>query len=43
VEVVKNYLGPEARDTLNRLVSPYLDFTELQAVNRMPMHNSGAL
>ncbi len=38
VEVAKNYLGPEELDTLNRIVSLYLDFAELQALNRTPMH-----
>lgn len=37
-EVAKNYLGPEELDALNRIVSLYLDFAELQALNRAPMH-----
>lgn len=37
-EVAKNYLGPEELDALNRIVSLYLDFAELQALNRTPMH-----
>jgi len=37
-EVAKNYLGPEELDTLNRIVSLYLDFAELQALNRTPMY-----
>ena len=38
VEVAKNYLNPQELDTLNRLVSIYLDFAELQALSRKPMH-----
>ncbi len=37
VEVAKNYLQNDELDTLNRLVSMYLDFAELQAKNRKPM------
>lgn len=37
VEVAKNYLENDELDTLNRLVSMYLDFAELQAKNRKPM------
>ena len=37
-EVAKNYLGPKELDTLNRIVSLYLDFAELQALNRTPMY-----
>jgi hypothetical protein len=37
-EVAKNYLGPEELDALNRIVSLYLDFAELQALNRTPMY-----
>lgn len=37
VEVAKNYLQDDELDTLNRLVSMYLDFAELQAKNRNAM------
>jgi hypothetical protein len=37
-EVAKNYLMAEELDTLNRIVSMYLDFAELQAFNRKPMY-----
>jgi len=37
VEVAKNYLSPEEIDALNRIVSAYLDFAELQALGRRPM------
>ena len=37
-EVAKNYLTTEELDTLNRIVSMYLDFAELQALNRKPMY-----
>jgi hypothetical protein len=36
--VAKNYLMAEELDTLNRIVSMYLDFAELQAFNRKPMY-----
>lgn len=36
-EVAKNYLSAEELDTLNRLISMYLDFAELQASRRRPM------
>lgn len=38
VAIAKNYLGPEELDTLNRIVTLYLDFAELQALNRRPMY-----
>lgn len=38
VEVAKNYLGPEELDALNRIVTLYLDFAQLQALNRSPMY-----
>ena len=38
VEIAKNYLTAEELDTLNRIVSMYLDFAELQALNRKPMY-----
>lgn len=37
-EVAKNYLNQQELDILNRIVSMYLDFAELQALNRTPMH-----
>ena len=38
VEVAKNYLAPDELDVLNRIVAMYLDFAELQAMNRKPMY-----
>ncbi|MBF0543055.1 MAG: virulence RhuM family protein [Candidatus Riflebacteria bacterium] len=38
VVVAKNYLGKEELDHLNRIVSMYLDFAELQAVRNLPMY-----
>mgnify|MGYP001362907880 CR=1 FL=1 len=37
-KVAKNYLNEDELDTLNRIVSMYLEFAELQAKNRKPMH-----
>jgi len=37
-EIAKNYLTREELDTLNRIVSIFLDFAELQALNRKPMY-----
>lgn len=37
-EIAKNYLSAEELGVLNRLVSMYLDFAELQALNRSPMY-----
>ena len=37
-EIAKNYLDEKELDILNRIVSMYLDFAELQALNRRPMH-----
>jgi len=37
-EIAKNYLTLEELDTLNRIVTIYLDFAELQAFNRKPMY-----
>jgi hypothetical protein len=36
--VAKNYLNAEEIDTLNRIVNLYLEFAELQAQQRKPMH-----
>lgn len=38
VEIAKNYLNAQEIDILNRIVSMYLDFAELQALNRKPMY-----
>lgn len=38
VETAKNYLLAEELDTLNRIVNMYLEFAELQALNRKPMY-----
>ena len=38
VSTAKNYLNQEELDTLNRIVTMYLEFAELQALNRKPMH-----
>jgi hypothetical protein len=37
-QVAKNYLNADELDTLNRIVSFYLDFAELQAKQRKPMY-----
>ena len=37
-EVAKNYLSADELDTLNRIVSLYLDFAELQAKSHRPMY-----
>lgn len=37
-EIAKNYLNEKELDVLNRIVSMYLDFAELQALNRNPMY-----
>ena len=36
--IAKNYLNHEELDTLNRIVAMYLDFAELQALNRKSMY-----
>ena len=38
IEIAKNYLNEQELDILNRIVTMYLDFAELQALNRKPMH-----
>jgi hypothetical protein len=38
VAVAKNYLAADELETLNRIVSAYLEFAELQALGRRPMH-----
>jgi hypothetical protein len=35
--IAKNYLSAEELDALNRIVTAYLEFAELQALNRKPM------
>ncbi|MBB4656320.1 hypothetical protein GGR73_002893 [Xanthomonas sp. F14] len=35
--VAKSYLNPDELDVLNRIVTAYLEFAELQALNRKPM------
>ena len=40
VGIAKNYLNKEELETLNRIVTAYLEFAELQAMNRKPMHMS---
>lgn len=37
-EIAKNYLNADEIDALNRIVTAYLEFAELQALNRAPMH-----
>jgi hypothetical protein len=37
-QVAKNYLSADELDTLNRIVSFYLDFADLQAKQRKPMY-----
>jgi hypothetical protein len=36
--IAKNYLEADELDTLNRIVNLYLEFAELQALNRKPMY-----
>jgi hypothetical protein len=38
VSIAKNYLDAEELESLNRTVTAYLEFAELQARNRRPMH-----
>jgi virulence RhuM family protein len=38
VAIAKSYLGAEELDALNRIVTAYLEFAELQAMNRKPMY-----
>jgi hypothetical protein len=37
-EIAKNYLNEKELNILNRIVSMYLDFAELQALNRKPVY-----
>ncbi|MDQ1257808.1 MAG: hypothetical protein QG656_2414, partial [Candidatus Hydrogenedentes bacterium] len=41
VVVAKNYLNQEEIEALNRIVTAYLEFAELQALNRNPMTMAG--
>src|SRR6266436_1290577 len=36
--IAKNYLSPEELNALNRIVVAYLEFAEVQALNRQPMY-----
>jgi hypothetical protein len=38
VAIAKNYLNEQELDALNRIVTAYLEFAELQALNRKPMY-----
>jgi hypothetical protein len=38
VGIAKNYLSADELDALNRIVTAYLEFAELQALNRRAMH-----
>lgn len=38
VGIAKNYLNQNELETLNRIVTAYLEFAELQALNRNPMY-----
>ncbi len=38
VSIAKNYLSAEEIEALNRIVTAYLEFAELQAMNRQSMH-----
>ncbi len=38
VAIAKNYLGAGELDALNQIVTAYLEFAELQALNRRPMY-----
>ena len=37
IEIAKNYLNPDELNILNRIVTLYLEYAELQALNRKPM------
>ena len=37
VSIAKNYLNADELEALNRIVNAYLEFAELQAMNRKPM------
>ncbi|MCG9885781.1 MAG: virulence RhuM family protein [Cyanobacteria bacterium] len=40
VGIAKNYLSQDELEALNRIVTAYLEFAELQALNRKPMYMS---
>lgn len=40
-EIAKNYLSEQELDILNRIVTMYLEFAEMQALNRKPMTMNG--
>ncbi|MCD6327881.1 virulence RhuM family protein [bacterium] len=40
IQIAKNYLSPEELDVLNKIVSMYLDFAELQALQQKPISMS---
>lgn len=40
VAIAKNYLNQEELDALNKIVTAYLDFAEVQALNKRPMYMS---
>jgi hypothetical protein len=40
-EIAKNYLSAEELDVLNRIITLYLEFAELQAINKKPMTMAG--
>ena len=41
VTIAKNYLGADELEALNRIVTAYLEFAELQALARKPMYMAG--
>jgi len=41
VTIAKNYLGANELEALNRIVTAYLEFAELQALARKPMYMAG--
>ena len=38
IAIAKNYLATDELEALNRIVTAYLEFAELQALNRRPMY-----
>jgi hypothetical protein len=38
IGIAKNYLAADEIEVMNKIVSAYLEFAELQALNRRPMH-----
>jgi len=41
ISIAKNYLAADEIEALNRIVTAYLEFAELQAINRKPMTMAG--